>query len=94
MRSRWARSRSPPFREAEFDVIYGEGVSKCGTVLDAAVEQSLVEKSGTWYSFKNERIGQGRENAKKWLQENPVALADLEAKVREALGLRAAVSLK
>jgi recombination protein RecA len=85
---------APPFREAEFDVIYGEGVSKSGTVLDAAVEQSLVEKSGTWYSFKNERIGQGRENAKKWLQENPAALADLEAKVREALGLRAPASLK
>jgi recombination protein RecA len=85
---------APPFREAEFDVIYGEGVSKAGTVLDAAVEQSLVEKSGTWYSFKNERIGQGRENAKKWLQENPAALADLEAKVREALGLRVAASLK
>jgi recombination protein RecA len=85
---------APPFREAEFDVIYGEGVSKAGTVLDAAVEQSLVEKSGTWYSFKNERIGQGRENAKKWLQENPAALADLEAKVRDALGLRVAASLK
>ena len=62
---------APPFREAEFDVIYGEGISKAGTVLDAAVEQSLVEKSGTWYTYKNERIGQGRENAKKWLQENP-----------------------
>jgi recombination protein RecA len=85
---------APPFREAEFDVIYGEGISKSGTVLDAAVEQSLVEKSGTWYSFKNDRIGQGRENAKKWLQENPESLADLEAKVREALGLRPAVSLK
>jgi RecA/RadA recombinase len=85
---------APPFREAEFDVLYGEGVSKPGTVLDAAVEQNLVEKSGTWYSFKNERIGQGRENAKKWLQENPAALADLEAKVREALGLRAPASLK
>jgi len=85
---------APPFREAEFDVIYGEGVSKAGSVLDAAVEQSLVEKSGTWYSLKNERIGQGRENAKKWLQENPAALADLEAKVREALGLRTAASLK
>ena len=85
---------APPFREAEFDVIYGEGVSKAGTVLDAAVEQSLVEKSGTWYSFKNERIGQGRENAKKWLQENPAALADLEAKVRDALGLRVAAPLK
>jgi recombination protein RecA len=85
---------APPFREAEFDVLYGEGVSRSGTVLDAAVEQNLVEKSGTWYSFKNERIGQGRENAKKWLQENPAALADLEAKVREALGLRAPASLK
>jgi len=85
---------APPFREAEFDVIYGEGVSKAGSVLDAAVEQNLVEKSGTWYSLKNERIGQGRENAKKWLQENPAALADLETKVREALGLRAPASLK
>jgi recombination protein RecA len=85
---------APPFREAEFDVLYGEGVSKAGTVLDAAVEQNLVEKSGTWYSFKNERIGQGRENAKKWLQENPAALVDLEAKVREALGLRPPASLK
>ena len=85
---------APPFREAEFDVLYGEGISKAGTVLDAAVEQNLVEKSGTWYTFKSERIGQGRENAKKWLIENPAALGDLEAKVREALGLRAPVSLK
>jgi recombination protein RecA len=85
---------APPFREAEFDVIYGEGVSKAGTVLDAAVEQGIVEKSGTWYSYKTERIGQGRENAKKWLQENAVALNDLEAKVRETLGLRAPAALK
>ena len=85
---------APPFREAEFDVIYGEGVSKDGTVLDAAVEQGIVEKSGTWYSYKTERIGQGRENAKKWLQENAVTLVDLEAKVRETLGLRAPVALK
>ena len=85
---------APPFREAEFDVLYGEGISKSGTILDAAVEQSLVEKSGTWYSFKNERIGQGRENAKKWLQENPAALNDLEIKVRDALGLRPPASLK
>ena len=63
-------------------------------VLDTAVEQSLVEKSGTWYTYKNERIGQGRENAKKWLQDNPVVLADLEAKIREALGLRAPVAVK
>ncbi len=81
---------APPFREAEFDVIYGEGISKAGTVLDAAVEQGLVEKSGTWYTYKNERIGQGRENARKYLQENPKILADLEMKIREALGLRSA----
>jgi recombination protein RecA len=85
---------APPFREAEFDVMYGEGVSKAGTVLDAAVEQGIVEKSGTWYSYKTERIGQGRENARKWLQDNPAALGDLEAKVRETLGLRAPAALK
>jgi recombination protein RecA len=81
---------APPFREAEFDVIYGEGISKAGAILDAAVDQSLVEKSGTWYTYKSERIGQGRENAKKHLQENPKILADLEMKIRDALGLRSA----
>ena len=85
---------APPFREAEFEMIYGEGISKAGTVLDAGVEQNLIEKSGTWYSFKSERIGQGRENAKKWLQDNPVVLADLEAKIREALGLRTPAPVK
>ena len=85
---------APPFREAEFDMIYGEGISKSGAILDAGVEQSIIEKSGTWYSFKNERIGQGRENAKKWLQENPTVLVDLEMKIRETLGLRAAVPVK
>ncbi len=83
---------SPPFREAEFDMIYGEGISKEGSVLDQAVEQGLVEKSGTWFTFKNERIGQGRENAKKFLKDNPKVLADLEAKVRSALGLKAVAS--
>ena len=85
---------APPFREAEFDMIYGEGISKSGTVLDAGVEQEIIEKSGTWYSYKNERIGQGRENAKRWLQENPIALGELEAKVREMLGLRAPAQIK
>ena len=85
---------APPFREAEFDMIYGEGISKSGTVLDAGVEQAIIEKSGTWYTYKNERIGQGRENAKRWLQENPAVLGDLEAKVRESLGLRPPVAIK
>jgi len=79
---------SPPFREAEFDVIYGEGISKEGSVLDLASEHNVVEKSGTWYTYKSERIGQGRENAKRYLKENPKILVDLEAKVRDALGLR------
>jgi len=81
---------APPFREAEFDVIYGEGISKEGSVLDAAVEQNLVEKSGTWHTYGTERIGQGRENAKKYLKDNPKVLADLEIKVRAALGLKPA----
>src|SRR3989441_3035644 len=85
---------APPFREAEFDVMYGEGISKSGTVLDAGVEQGIIEKSGTWYSYKNERIGQGRDNARKWLQDNQVVLVDLEAKIRETLGLRAPAPLK
>jgi recombination protein RecA len=85
---------APPFREAEFDMIYGEGISKAGTVLDAGVEHGVIEKSGTWYTYKGERIGQGRENARKWLQDNPAVLADLEAKIRETLGLRAPAPLK
>src|SRR5882762_2011168 len=85
---------APPFRDAEFDVIYGEGISKSGCVLDAGVEQGIIEKSGTWYTYKNERIGQGRENAKKWLQENSAVFADLEAKIREALGLRPLAPLR
>jgi recombination protein RecA len=85
---------APPFREAEFDMIYGEGISKAGTVLDAGVEQGVIEKSGTWYTYKTERIGQGRENAKKWLQENPAVLGDLEAKIRDSLGLRAPAPIK
>src|SRR3989475_858292 len=80
---------APPFRDAVFDVIYGEGISREGTVLDAGVDHGLIEKSGTWYTHKNERIGQGRDNARKYLQENPKILADLETKIREALGLRA-----
>ena len=63
-------------------------------VLDAGVEQGIIEKSGTWYTYKNERIGQGRENAKKWLQENSAVLTDLEAKIRETLGLRAPAPVK
>ena len=79
---------APPFREAEFDMIYGEGISKEGSVLDLAVQHEIVEKSGTWFSYRNERIGQGRENAKKSLKEDPKLLAELDAQVRQAVGLK------
>ena len=73
---------APPFREAEFDIIYGKGISKEGSILDLAVELNIVEKSGSWFSYNGERIGQGRENVKKYLQENPDILEDVEKKVR------------
>jgi len=85
---------APPFREADFEILYGTGVNKLGELVDTAEKFGLMEKSGTWYTYKNERIGQGRENAKKWLQENSAVLTDLEAKIRETLGLRAPTPVK
>ncbi|MBA3003367.1 MAG: recombinase RecA [Desulfurivibrio sp.] len=78
---------APPFKEAEFDIIYGEGVSKVGDLLDLATAQDIVEKSGAWYSYNGERIGQGRENSKLFLKEHPEMCADLERKVRLGYGL-------
>jgi len=76
-----------PFREAEFDIMYGEGISREGDLLDVAVNHGLLEKSGAWFSYKGERIGQGRENARQFLKENKETLAKLDAEVRKALGL-------
>src|SRR5215468_522997 len=76
-----------PFREAEFDILYGEGISREGDLLDLAVNNNLVEKSGSWFSYKNERIGQGRENARQFLRDNKETLAKLEGEVRKTLGL-------
>jgi recombination protein RecA len=78
---------APPFKEAEFDIIYGEGASRVGDLLDLATAQDIVEKSGAWYSYSGERIGQGRENAKVYLKEHPELCADLEQKVRLGYGL-------
>jgi len=74
---------APPFREAEFDVVYGEGISKAGNILDMAVNLDIIEKSGSWFSYEGERIGQGRENVKKYLQDNPKVLEEVEEKVRQ-----------
>jgi recombination protein RecA len=76
-----------PFREAEFDIMYGEGISKEGDLIDLAVNNNIVEKSGAWFSYKGERIGQGRENAKQFMRENKDMLAKIEAEVRKAIGL-------
>jgi recombination protein RecA len=78
---------APPFREAEFDIIYGEGISKEGDLIDLGVAQNLVEKSGAWYSYKGERIGQGRENARQFLKDNPDVFRKLDVELRKALGL-------
>ena len=74
---------APPFREAEFDIVYGKGISKAGNILDMAVNLDIIEKSGSWFSYNGDRIGQGRENVKKYLIDNPDILEEVEAKVRE-----------
>ncbi|NVM57445.1 MAG: recombinase RecA, partial [Desulfobacterales bacterium] len=78
---------APPFKEAQFDIIYGEGISTTGDLLEMAVQTEVIDKSGVWYSFDKERIGQGRENAKSFLMENPDVCARILEKVRDALGL-------
>ena len=81
---------APPFREAEFDVMYGEGISREGDLLDLAVDRKIVEKSGTWFAFSGERLGQGRENVKQFLKDNPVIFKAIEDKVRRELGMTVA----
>ena len=78
---------APPFREAEFDVMYGEGISREGDLLDVAVDKRVVEKSGTWFAYGGERLGQGRENAKAFLRENPETFRKIDERVRKELGL-------
>ncbi|HRR57235.1 MAG TPA: recombinase RecA [Acidobacteriota bacterium] len=78
---------APPFKEAEFDIVYGEGISKEGEILDLAVDHGIIEKSGSWFSYGKERLGQGRQNAKQFLRDNPEIATEVEEKVRTALGL-------
>jgi recombination protein RecA len=79
---------APPFRETEFDIIFGEGISREGDILDLAVENGIVEKSGAWYSYKGDRLGQGRDNSRIFLKENADTLKQIEGEVREKIGLR------
>ncbi|MBR2407939.1 MAG: recombinase RecA [Lachnospiraceae bacterium] len=77
---------APPFREAEFDIMFGQGISKEGDVLDLAVEENIIQKSGAWFAYNDEKIGQGRENAKVYLKEHPEVMNEVEQKVREVYG--------
>jgi recombination protein RecA len=78
---------SAPFRTVEFDIMYGEGISKTGELVDLGVESEIIEKSGSWYSYKTERIGQGRENAKTFLKENPDIAEEIETLIRQNSGI-------
>jgi recombination protein RecA len=78
---------APPFREAQFDVLYNEGISRLGDLIDTAVEHNIIAKSGSWFSYKEDRIGQGRDAVKKFLQENKTLARELEVETRKKLGL-------
>ena len=83
---------APPFKEAEFDIMFGEGISREGDVLDLAANLGIINKSGAWYAYNGEKIGQGRENAKQYLRDHPDVMADAESKVREHYGLQGATA--
>ncbi|HBO79230.1 MAG TPA: recombinase RecA, partial [Cupriavidus sp.] len=78
---------SPPFREAFFDILYGQGISRQGEIIDLGVDAKIVEKAGAWYSYNGEKIGQGKDNAREYLRENPDIADEIENKVRLALGV-------
>ena len=79
-----------PFKQAEFDIIYGQGISREGSLIDVGVEQTIIRKSGAWYTYDGDQLGQGKENARKFLKENPDVAAEIEKKILEKLGVGAA----
>ena len=79
---------APPFREAHFDILYGAGISREGEIIELGVEHKIIDKSGAWYSYKGDRIGQGKDNTRTWLRENPAIAQEIESRVREALGVK------
>ena len=85
---------APPFKEAEFDIMFGKGISMIGDILDVATNADIIVKSGAWFAYKGEKIGQGRENAKQYLEENPEVLAEIDKAVREHYGLEASEDAK
>ena len=85
---------APPFRSAEFDILFNEGISREGSLIDAAIEYGILDKSGTWMSYGDQRLGQGRENVRNYLRENPTLAAEIEGKVREKASSAGAAAIK
>ena len=83
---------APPFKQAEFDIVYGEGISREGSLIDVGVDQALIRKSGAWYTYEGEQLGQGKENARNFLMENPEVGNEIEKKIKEKLGIGAVVT--
>lgn len=83
---------APPFKQAEIDIMYGEGISREGSLIDIGVEFEIVQKSGAWFSYNGERLGQGRENAKQYLKDNPAVALEIEKQIRDANNLTTATA--
>jgi len=84
---------APPFRQCEFDILYNEGISKEGELVDMGASINVIDKSGAWYSYKGDRIGQGRDNARQYLKENPQIATDIEQEIRAAMGVKGHVQV-
>ncbi len=84
---------APPFKQADFDIMYAEGISHASLLVDIGSESGIIEKSGAWYSYNSQRIGQGRENAKMFLKDNPAVMAEIEEKVKGVLGINKVVAV-
>jgi len=82
---------APPFKQAEFDIVYGQGISREGSLIDVGVEQGIVRKSGAWYTYESDQLGQGKENARSFLRDNPDLADEIEKKIKEKLGIGARV---
>jgi recombination protein RecA len=85
---------APPFKTAEFDILYGEGISREGEIIDMGVEHKYIEKSGAWYAYNGEKIGQGKDNAREYLKEHPDMAAEIEGKIRAKLGVGSAAGVE
>jgi len=78
---------APPFKQAEFDIVYGQGISREGSLIDVGVDQSIIRKSGAWYTYEGDQLGQGKENARNFLRDNPDLADEIEKKIKEKLGV-------